>query len=305
MRKGLFIVYNSAGLESFLQINQKISNISWDCCVYEKYYNDQEKLRHFTNFIYRNNRKYKLFSKMVDSVDGRYGVILCPSEFDADINIFLKKNHKSKIYFYQTGFSDYFDNSDFIRNPELFINSTKFVENLEMAIPTFNNNLDEINLFNNNESIEKIFDNEIRSVEKLNNIDAVVFVDPVDIDFGYIDFGLDLKEYLEENYKGKTILFKYHPRSDIKIEGELFTSLCCNDNLPGELLIDLIKEKNIKDIIFTYPNIISSKIDIPSKLIKYNCDKMCVNVDQYADVFDGNMISINDNVNIVNLEDVE
>lgn len=305
MKKGLFIVYNSAGLENFLQIRKKINNVSWDCCIYEKYYNDQEKLRHFTNFIYRNNRKYKFFNKICNNLDDKYNFVLCPSEFDGDINVYLKRNYKTKTFFYQTGLSDYVSESNCKRNPELFLNSTKFVENTQNAKSNFIKNLNKVNLFDDIISINKIYDNEIRSVKKIENIDAVVFVDPIDIDFGYLDFDKDLKRYLTSKYFGKNILFKFHPRSDIKLDCDSYNSLYCNDNLPGEILLDMMIENNVKDIIFTFPNMVLMRSEINVDLIKFNSDKMYVNIEQYETVFDKDIINKNEKINLINLSKEE
>ncbi len=100
------------------------------------------------------------------------------------------------------------------------------------------------------------FSDEELSIRKA-NYDVIVFSTKI-ADFGDYDtkyYNL-LKEWLQENYKGKKILFKPHPREKCMFCCDMLDLTIGGKDLAGERLLDLLPEA---EIVFTYTSTILLK----------------------------------------------
>lgn len=83
------------------------------------------------------------------------------------------------------------------------------------------------------------------------NPDLILVTSPLNTDYRFIGYEKAVKRYLEENYSGKNILIKSHPRDILKYKSNSYTATFIDRVYPAELL--LVKYKHVP-VLFVHPS---------------------------------------------------
>ena len=70
------------------------------------------------------------------------------------------------------------------------------------------------------------------------SIDIIFFTSPINVDFNYSDYQRKVIIFLEQNYKGKNIIVKRHPRDFLTYDSPLYNSHYVNFEIPGQIISD-------------------------------------------------------------------
>lgn len=199
--------------------------------------------------IFKKEIKYK------DIKEEQYDTIYMPSSvYPGTIDI-IKETKYNDIVLLEEGMYDYFSGDLVKKEPKIFANRIKYLNNPNEG--KHNDKYKEVRPIIIDgytlTIIGKLFNEEIEALP--DKIDLIVFTDPLDIDYN-IDFMPELMNFLEENFEGKKILFKKHPRDLNTYESDKFESFY-NSNLSGQLVNNIY----LCDKLFTYPStiLLSSK----------------------------------------------
>lgn len=71
---------------------------------------------------------------------------------------------------------------------------------------------------------------------EIDNTDMIIYTDPLDIDFGVLDYRERLIDYIENKFPNKHILIKRHPRDCNEYKSKKVTLNTCNDLIPAQIL---------------------------------------------------------------------
>lgn len=103
------------------------------------------------------------------------------------------------------------------------------------------------------------------------NPDLILVTSPLDVDYKFRGYEKSIRRYLEENYSGKNILIKSHPRDMLKYKSNSYTTTFIDRVYPAELL--LVKYKHVP-VLFVHPStiLLSKTLALDNiRVLKFGC----------------------------------
>lgn len=163
-----------------------------------------------------------------------------PSEYDCMVMMsyqhdyikkFLARVKYKRLIFIEEGFSDYVktDLSEGYKDAELYLNNIELL-NIKDAYKS-------VEQLNYSEDLLQNFFGLIGFNTNTIGIkaDVIFFTSPIDTDFGYEKYRSDVVKYLNEHYKGKTVLLKKHPRDFNNYSGD-YNIVEIDRAIPGQFV---------------------------------------------------------------------
>lgn len=155
--------------------------------------------------------------------------VICSSYIPDKVCSILKDFTYKNLECVEDGTYDYFT-KNFV-HPELISDSYLWLFTPEKGINThLFKGVKKLNEKKINNNAMTVFDDELKSLNDIDKNLPVIFTSALKEDFNFYSFENEIRKFIKENYHGKTILLKKHPRD------------YCNYDIPGVNIIEIPKK---------------------------------------------------------------
>ena len=284
MRKGLFIAHNTFMLMEFINVREiYLKDAFFDVTISTEYNKTKEQFSSMSSIIY-DCIDNELFENVIDFKEiqeNSYDLIVCPSTFNEVTASKLKKINAKELHFIEEGLDDYCFTEeqslqkDLLRTGVLYLHNPDLVyeKNLYKEIKKIYKTPESKDLTN------RIFYIMYRELDKAENVDLILFTSPL-LSINNISLRDLIVEYLEENYKGKNILIKQHPKDFNNYNSKEYKTIYLNRNLPGQIIEQFFDCEKL----YMHPStiLISSSDTSKSKIVQFDI----INEEAYINSFE-------------------